>query len=371
MSLQAQHAMLPEATHDEFARENFAATMRKYFTEEIFPGNRTLYNEQLLPEFIKEHGRAPKTRNEVKDLLGKTYYYRAGSLLGRATQELMWDVVGESVERQLETLKSRIPRGKTLGSLTVDPNLEIPDYVNAVDIHVMPGNFHGELGPDDVFSGALYDRGVHVFAYGGLGKLNQSLGDSFGAFFKKQFPGMKPKRILDMGCGVGFSTLPFKDAFPDAEVHGIDIGAPMVRYAHARAEALGVPIHFSQQNAAHTKFPDGHFDLVYSALLHHEMPAKFIEGTISESFRLLRPGGVMLHDGVRARSETDPLQLFLSGWFTSNINEPFTNSIYDIDFKALCKQAGFKEKDLFEGEIEPVYLKGHLPPLKFRGAVKR
>jgi hypothetical protein len=79
----------------------------------------------------------------------------------------------------------------------------------------------------------------------------------------------------------------------------------------------------------------------------------------------------MLHDGVRARSETDPLQLFLSGWFTSNINEPFTNSIYDIDFKALCKQAGFKEKDLFEGEIEPVYLKGHLPPLKFRGAVKR
>jgi SAM-dependent methyltransferase len=370
MKLQMQHSMLPEATHDEFARENFAATMRKFFTEEIFPGNRVLYNEHLKPAFEQQHHRAPTTRNEVKELFNESYYYRAGSLLGRATQELMWDVVGESVERQLDALKARMPAGKTLGSLRVAPSLAIPPYVDAVDIHVMPGNFHTELGENDIYAGALYDRGVHVFAYGGLGERNQALGESFVAFFKKTFPGMKPKRILDMGCGVGFSTVPFKDAFPDAEVHGVDIGAPMVRYAHARAEALGSAIHYSQQDAAHTQFSDGYFDLVFSELLHHELPAKFIEGTIAESYRLLSPGGVMFHDGVRPRSETEVLQQFLSGWFTSNINEPFTNSIYDIDFEALCLKAGFKRGELFVGEIEPVYLKGHLPPIKFRGAVK-
>ena len=30
----------------------------------------------------------------------------------------------------------------------------------------------------------------------------------------------------------------WKEACPDAEVHGIDVGAPQFRYAHARAEAL-------------------------------------------------------------------------------------------------------------------------------------
>jgi ubiquinone/menaquinone biosynthesis C-methylase UbiE len=371
MSLQAQHRMLPEHTHDELAREGFAAAMRKYFTEEIFPGNRTLYREHLLPEFEQQHGRPPATRNEVKELMNGTFYYRAGSLLGRATQELMWDVVGESIERQLDQLKARLPTGKTLGSLRVNPGLDIPSYVKAVDIHVMPGNFHTELGKDDILAGALYDRGVHVFSYGGLGELNQGLGESFGAFIKQRFPEFTPKRILDMGCGVGFSTLPFTDAYPQAEVHGIDIGAPMVRYAHARAEALGKAVHFSQQNATQTDFPDASFDLVYSALLHHEMPARYIEGTIAESYRLLRKGGIMFHDGVRPRTDMDPLSIFLSGWFASNINEPFTNSIYDIDFEALCLTAGFRKEDLFYGEIEPVYLKGQLPPLKFRGAIKR
>lgn len=33
----------------------------------------------------------------------------------------------------------------------------------------------------------------------------------------------KPKRILDMGCGTGSMTILLKQAFPDAEVIGIDL----------------------------------------------------------------------------------------------------------------------------------------------------
>jgi len=369
--LQAKHGILPSQTHDEFARESFASSMRKFFTEEVFPGNRKLYKDHLLPAFQAEHGRAPQSRNEVKELMNGTFYYRAGTLVGRASQELMWDVVGESVERQLDDLKARVPKGKTLGSLRVNPALEMPSYIEAVDIHVMPGNFQTEITDNDVFAGALYDRGVHVFSYGGLGEYNQGLGDAFAAFFKEKFPDMKPKRVLDMGCGCGFSTVPFKQAYPDAEVHGIDIGAPMVRYAHARAESMGIAIHYSQQNAVHTDFPDGYFDVVYSALMHHECPMKVIEGTLREGYRLLAPGGIMFHDGMRRKAHTDPLQLFLSSWFTNNINEPFTNATNDIDFENICVSAGFRREDLFHGEREQVYLKGQLPPIPFRGAIKR
>ena len=371
MSLQARHAILPLQTHDEFARESFASSMRKFFTEEVFPGNRKLYQERLLPQFERTHGRAPESRREVKELMHGTFYYRAGTLLGRAAQELLWDVVGESVERQLDTLEAQVPRGPTLGSLQVDPALAMPAYVQAVDIHVMPGNFHTELGAGDVYAGALYDRGVHVFAYGGLGEWNQSLGETFVAFVREQFPALRPKRILDMGCGTGFSTLPFKDAFPEAEVYGIDIGAPMVRYAYARAESMGRAIHFSQQDAAHTTFPDGHFDLVFSALLHHELPAKVIQNTIAEAYRLLAPQGVMFHDGSRRPPDQDPFQAFLSSWFINNINEPFSNATNTLDFEAACRAAGFGAEDLFYGERASVYLKGQLPPVRFRGAIKR
>ena len=34
----------------------------------------------------------------------------------------------------------------------------------------------------------------------------------------------------------------------------------MLRYGHARAEAMGATIHFSQQNAECTDFADGSFD---------------------------------------------------------------------------------------------------------------
>ena len=56
----------------------------------------------------------------------------------------------------------------------------------------------------------------------------------------------------------------------DAEIIGVDVGAPVLRYAHARAEAFGLPIHFSQQNGEETNFPDGFFDVVCSHIIMHE-----------------------------------------------------------------------------------------------------
>ena len=52
---QAKHAGLPEATHDEFAREEFCGTLRSVFTTELWPANREIYDQQL-PQYVKQHG---------------------------------------------------------------------------------------------------------------------------------------------------------------------------------------------------------------------------------------------------------------------------------------------------------------------------
>ena len=370
---QSQHSVLPVASHDEFARQEFCASLRKLFTTNLWPGCRELYNKRLLPLFRQRHGRDPESADEVFALMRESFYFRGTELLGRTTQEMVWDNVGESVERQLDTLNAKAKATSSRrkkGSLTLNPDMPIPRYMQAVDIHVMPGNFHTDRSSDDVYAGALYDRGVYVFSFGGLGGLNDNYGHSIAEFVKEEFPKFKPRRILEIGCGTGMATVPVAQAFPRAELHAIDLGAALLRYAHARAESLQAPVHFSQQDACHMNFPDGHFDMVYSIIVTHECPLPVLRSMLKEIHRVLKPGGIMLHDGYFDPPPQAPLDEVMNTWFARNANEPFSRGFRRFDFRKAFAAAGFAPESLFSGTREAVYLKGHLPPVSFVGAVK-
>ena len=45
---------------------------------------------------------------------------------------------------------------------------------------------------------------------------------------RQRFPALKPRRILDLGCTVGNSTLPYAEAFPGAEIHAVDVSTPLL-----------------------------------------------------------------------------------------------------------------------------------------------
>jgi ubiquinone/menaquinone biosynthesis C-methylase UbiE len=132
--------------------------------------------------------------------------------------------------------------------------------------------------------------------------------------------------------------------FPKAEVHGIDVGASLLRYAHARAAHLGLAVHFSQQNAESTDFPDNHFDLVYSCAMVHETSAKAFPRILAETLRVLRPGGVMVHLEVPFRAEdTDEFDLLRADYETRFNNEPFWFGAVSADLAALATSAGFTD----------------------------
>jgi SAM-dependent methyltransferase len=371
MDAQYRHALLSQPNADEQGRESFIAAMRRFLITELYAGNEVAYRERQAPEFEKANGRKPDSYLEVKRLMERDPYYRAFSLLNRATQELLWDTVGESVERQLPALAEA---GRTVpkagGTLTLDPDFVLPDYAKKVDIHVMPGSFHKELGDDDVYAGAVYDRGVYIYAYGGLGSKNAALGQGTIDIVRARFPDLKPRRILDLGCGAGMSTLPLAEAFPDAEIFAVDIAAPMLRYAHGRSEAMGVPVHYSQQNAAHTDFDDGSFDLVLSNLLLHEIPQKLTKQVIAECHRLLAPGGVTIHNDM-VGWPTDPFQEFMAEWNSHHNNEPFERGSGTLDWRAACIKAGFLDDDVFLQPIGAAYMAEQLAFVGYRGAQRR
>jgi ubiquinone/menaquinone biosynthesis C-methylase UbiE len=368
---QTQHAVLPTATHDEFAREEFCSSLRKLFTTNLWPGCRELYEKGLLAVFRERHGRDPQSFDEVFGLLRESFYFRGTELLGRTAQEMVWDTVGESIERQLGELNAKAQaRRRGGGSLRLNPALKIPRYLQAVDIHVMPGNFHRDRSEDDVFAGALYDRGVYVFSFGGLGALNDNYGHAIAEFLQERLPRFKPRRILEIGCGTGMATVPVAKAFPRAEMHAIDVGPALLRYAHARAVSLGAKVHFSQQDACSTDFPDGHFDLVYSIIVTHECPVPVLRTMLKEQNRILAPGGILLHDGYFDPPPLAPLDEVMNTWFARNANEPFSRGFRRFDFRKALVNSGFRAAALFTGTREAVYLQGHLPPVSFIGAVK-
>jgi ubiquinone/menaquinone biosynthesis C-methylase UbiE len=329
--------------------------LRYFLYKDLIPGARTVYDADVLPRINKTTG-APKSRHDIAPVMERNPYWQMYSSIRRVTQELMWDTFGEKIEKRLPELIDKAKRyrksNKKLGSIMLNPKLAIPRYHTAADIHIQPGGYHTDLCADDVYAGALYDDVIWMFFMHSAGGLNDAPGRSIIQYVKKTWPNLRPKRILDMGCTIGHSTLPYVDAFPDAEVYAIDVGAPCIRYAHARAEALGKKVHFSQQNAEETNFPDGHFDLIVSHIMFHETSNKAMPRILEECHRLLAPGGVMVHQDIAPKGfQGGVYGEFNVDWSTHYNAEPFIGRLVDLDHVKLCIDAGFSPKKVKELDI--------------------
>lgn len=350
-----QHEMLPSTTHDEQARQEFVGALRGHLSGRLMPGAYRVYHEKVEPSFKARHGRSPATEQEVRALMTQEPFYQFWSAMLRRSQEMMWESVIDPTERQLPELVERSRRlsrralaGRRKGTLRLDPSLEVPRYHSAADIHLQPGGYHTDFTTDDVAAGAVYDKGINIYMGGALGSENDLMGNTLLAFVRERHPQFRPGAILDMGCAIGNSSVVWARAFPQARVHGIDVGAPVLRYAHARAASLGKAVHFAQQDAEATRFPDAHFDLIVSHIMVHETSHAAIRRILRECHRLLAPGGVMLHVETPPFRALDPYDQFMLDWDTHNNNEPYWTGSHELDPVQLAAECGFDPATVFE-----------------------
>lgn len=91
----------------------------------------------------------------------------------------------------------------------------------------------------------------------------------------------EPQSLLDVGCGEGYYTAHVHDAFPQAEVWGLDISKDAVRFAAGKYK-WG---RWLCGTAAHLPFPEGTFDALMS-LFALTVPEEFA--------RVLAPGGTFV-----------------------------------------------------------------------------
>lgn len=100
-------------------------------------------------------------------------------------------------------------------------------------------------------------------------------------------------QILDVGCGIGGSTLYLAEKF-QAQATGITLSPVQATRATARAQAanLAPQTQFKVADALTMPFPDQQFDLVWSLESGEHMPdkTKFLQ----ECCRVLQPGGILI-----------------------------------------------------------------------------
>jgi SAM-dependent methyltransferase len=359
-----QHEMLPRPTADEASRQQFIVAFKQAMNRGLRSTQGRLFEAVIAPGYEQRTGHAPRTRDEIRDAMGADPAYRGWSSLARAAQEQMWISVGDSVFRERERLADTAKRlsasSARRGSLNLDPQFVPPRGVTAVDIHLQTGGYAMDLGGGDCSAGALYEAGGNLYAFGqGIGRTD-SKAAHVQRFIAARFPGLKPRRILDMGCSAGSSSVPYALAFPDAEVHAIDVGSGMLRYAHARAESLGAAVHFHQMDCAATGFPDGFFDLIVSHNMMHEISGATRRGMLRESRRLLTPGGVCVHQDVPLRfNGLSEFQKFELSWDTLNNNEPYWEVYANADLEPELREAGFDADRIHVGSLPAAH--GSLP----------
>jgi tocopherol O-methyltransferase len=103
----------------------------------------------------------------------------------------------------------------------------------------------------------------------------------------------QPLKIIDIGCGIGGSSLYLAEKLP-AEVVGITLSPVQAQRAQERAEAAGLKDKaiFKVANALAIPYADNTFDLVWTLESGEHMPdkTKFLQ----ECYRVLKPGGRLI-----------------------------------------------------------------------------
>jgi ubiquinone/menaquinone biosynthesis C-methylase UbiE len=104
--------------------------------------------------------------------------------------------------------------------------------------------------------------------------------------------GVPRGRMLEIGCGVGRTAVPFANHFQHVE--GVDISPRMVEAANART--LPANVHLQATSGADlTPFDDASLDLVFSEhVFQHIADASVIERYLDEIARVLGQGGAAL-----------------------------------------------------------------------------
>ena len=351
-----KHDIFPEFSHDETARYNFLSCLNRYVSTVIAPGVKVAFDKQVEPAYRATHGTTFADRHQVKDAIIDNAIYQCWGALRRSTMEMRQQNGRAVVLRQATQLAHKVA-AYVGNNLVLQNEFVVPAYLRHVDNHLMCGSYHHEHFVGDVSNAANYDSGLFVTSGGMLGSLTDGGGRAIAHWVKETYPEFQPKRILDIGCGLGHNTLPLAMAYPNATVIAIDAGAPMLRYGAARTAALGITnVTFMQVNAEDMSMYDtASFDWVQTTMVLHETGGVAIHKIFAEINRVLAKGGLNLHiEQPQYTPEMSYYEQFMRDWDAYYNAEPYWGHMHDLQPEKLMETAGVTKENFMQIGVKAI-----------------
>ena len=331
--------VLPRPTsRDDEAYLDFVETFKLFAMGQLSPGLQAAVQQGVSANFPDAEPSSLRIQ-DIRAAVDPLPAARSFKRLMRSHQEMMWRRTRDSFARvgaeHLKALEEAENQGP--GRLVVDPEFEVPKYATR-EIHLQPGGY-----TDDELGGITFHYGTKVFYLGSndQDELHNQLAENTAIPDDGQV-----RRVLDIGCSIGQATTALKKRFPDAEVWGLDVGLPLVRYAHKRAVDAGVDVNFKHGLAEDTGFEDESIDAVLAFILFHEVPRRIAKEIVEETFRTLRPGGKFtVFDFKNEGGNTSPGFRYIVDFDSRDNCEPYSPGFVATDFRQLLRDTGFEVAD--------------------------
>lgn len=314
------------------AFQELIGSIRQQWSNQLYPALSQRYREA-------DDGSQAALADQAIAEVSRTPLYRWFAFIERHFQRMKYSDprwgLATTFETYPEWVQRKLKAAETSAALELDPTLEVPNYYRAIDIHQHPGNL---VGAD--YDGLMYQASatsIHP---------NTRRFEAHERFADLVLTRGNFRSVLNMGCGFGKCTFPIAARLPNASVVGIDLSAACLKLAAATLSELDLPnIRFAQRDALRSGYRDASFDLVTSTQLLHELPVVDIHRVLAETYRLLQPGGQVLHLDFKPQGRW--MEFLIDGHSVRN-NEGFMPAFNRLDMHHALSTAGF-----IDIQIEP------------------
>ena len=130
---------------------------------------------------------------------------------------------------------------------------------------------------------------------------HRGMAEKFGQQYTEKLSsrGFQKGRILDTGCGFGWTDIILARKFPDSEVVGIDLSEPLLRRANQDAKSANLDnrVKFEKADVQQIPYIDDSYDVVLNLNMVHlvEDPVRMLD----EIERILVPNGLLFIADLR------------------------------------------------------------------------
>jgi len=98
------------------------------------------------------------------------------------------------------------------------------------------------------------------------------------------------QQVLDLACGTATLTIAAKRMQPRADITGVDGDPDILARARVKAAKADAELKFDESLSQHLAYADSSFDVVLSSLFFHHLDRENKLATLSEVWRVLKPG---------------------------------------------------------------------------------